>query len=230
MNDLEARRRLMADPHHLPPELQEAVARDPHLAALRAELVANDELLRGALTATPVPEGLADRIVLHARYGTRSRQRLAIAAAVAALAVAVSMVVEMRGSDPEQSRELAMMEHVATSRDEAANRGPVDAPALKASVAALGVDVRAGGYRVAQLGRCVIAGVESRHFILQTKSGAASYVVLPGAPASAPPERELTRYGLEGLFVQRDGATIGVFAPQGTSPRELRAMLHEVVG
>jgi hypothetical protein len=92
------------------------------------------------------------------------------------------------------------------------------------------VDVRPGAYRVTQLGRCVIAGIESRHFILQTKSGLASYVILPGAAADSPREGTLNRFGLEALFVKREGATIGVFAPQGTSARDLRTMLHEVVG
>lgn len=227
MNELEARRQLLADPRHISPELTAAVAGDPRLAALRDDLVRNDAAMQAELTATPVPEGLADRLVLRARYGSRPRWGLALAAAAAVLAIGVPGYLGMVGS-AEAARDEAMMQHVVESTGELQDNGYVAPAVLRAEVAVLGLQVTNAGFRVRHLGRCVIAGIESRHFVLQGPSGAISYVILPGAKGVFG-EREIEHGTMRGLFAQRDGFTVGVFGEGNVGRDELEQMMHAVV-
>jgi hypothetical protein len=229
MNELEARRQLLADPRRLTPELRAAVADDPRLAAFRDRLLAADEEMHRVLTASPVPAGLADRIVLHARYGARSRWRLAMAASVAAVALAFSAYM-VREPDPELARDTAILEHVAQNAGELAEDGRIEPAALRASVATLGVPVREGVTHVRHLANCVIDGIESRHFVVESARGIVSYVILPGASGrDASGGRMLSRDGFEALFVERAGVTIAVLAPKGASRKTLDAMMRDVV-
>jgi len=228
MNELEARRRLLADPRRLSPELRAAVADDPRLAAFRGELLAADEEMHRLLTAPPVPPGLADRIVLHARYGAPSGWRLAMAASVAAVAVAFAAYMA-HVPDPEIARDSAILEHVAQSADELAEDARIEPAALRASVAPLGVPLRDGVTHVRHLANCVIAGIESRHFVVQSPRGIVSYVILPGASGDDASGRVVSGDGFAALFVKRTGMTIGVLAPQGASRATLEAMMRDVV-
>lgn len=219
MSEFEARRELFTDPRHISPALAEEIAADPHLAALREELLAADREMHRVLTAPPVPEGLAERIVLRSRYASRSRWGLALAATVAALAVGVPSYLRIQAYDAELARDRAMIDHVAQSTGELEDDGRIEPAAFHASLEKLGVPVRTPGFRVRHLGNCVIAGIESRHFVVEGPTGPVTYVVLPGAGSSSSAERMIERDGMHGLFVQRAGATIGVFA-QGTPTRE----------
>ena len=227
MNEFEARRQLLSDPRRLSPEVRDAIEADPRLAALRDELLRTDDEMQRALTGAPVPEGLADRIVLRARYGRRSRWGLALAAAVAALAIGIPSYLRMQDRDRELERDHAIIEHVAEGATELNDDGRIEPAAWRSSVAALGVKVRDPGYRIRHLANCVIAGVESRHFVVQGPQGVVSYVILPGAKGNAS-ERELQEGAMRGLFVQRAGVTIGVMGHSGMRRAELEKMMREV--
>jgi hypothetical protein len=232
MNEIEARRALLSDPRHVPPALAEAIACDARLAALREELLAADAELRRALTAAPVPVGLADRIVLRARYGTGSRWSLGLAAAAAAVALALPAYLGKvdRQHALELARDEAMLQHVEDSVDELHDDGHIAPAVLRASVARIGVAVRTPAYRVRHLANCVIAGIESRHFVIDGPRGPVTYVILPGARGDAS-MRTLESGGMRGLFTRRAGATIGVFAAaKSASADELEAMLVSVAG
>ncbi len=227
MTELEARRQLLSDPRRLSPELRAAIEADPRLAALRDELLRTDAELQRTLTSAPVPDGLADRIVLRARYGSRSRWGLALAATVAALAIGVPSYLRMHDRELELARDHAIIEHVAEGTNELRDDGRIEPAAWRTSVAALGVNVRDPGYRIRHLANCVIAGVESRHFVVEGPRGVVSYVILPGAKGDAS-ERELREGAMHGLFVQRAGVTIGVFGQDGMERAELEKMMHAV--
>ena len=229
MTELEARRELLADPRHVSAALAEAIAADARLAAFREELLAADEELRRSLTEAPVPEGLAERIVLRSRYGSRSRWGLALAAAVAALAIGVPSYLRLAAYDAELARDQAMIEHVAQNRDELEDDGRIEPAAFRASLARLGVAVRPPALRVRHLANCVIAGIESRHFVVDGPGGPISYVVLPGASGSGEPERMLERDGVHALCAQRAGATIGVFTQRAASRAQLERWMRDVM-
>jgi len=228
MTEFEARRELLTDPRRISPELAQAMAADPRLAALREELLATDDRLRRVLTEAPVPEGLAERVVLRSRYAARSRWSLGLAAAVAALAIGVPSYLRIAAYDGELARDRAMIEHVAENEGEAEDDGRIEPAAFRASLARIGVAVPAPRWRVRHLANCVIAGIESRHFVVEGPGGPISYVILPGAGAGGS-ERMLERDGLHALFVQRAGATIGVFAEGSATREQLERWMHDVL-
>jgi len=96
-------------------------------------------------------------------------------------------------------------------------------------VAPLGVPLRDGVTHVRHLANCVIAGIESRHFVVQSPRGIVSYVILPGASGDDASGRVVSGDGFAALFVKRTGMTIGVLAPQGASRATLEAMMRDVV-
>src|SRR5258708_4300934 len=193
MNELEARRLLLADPHRLSPELQSMVDASPRLGELREELIRADDRVRDALTSTAVPAGLADRIVLNALHGNRSRWGLALAAAVVAAAIAVPWTLR----EPETGLERAMIEHVDRELAELEDNRGIEPALLRVSVAAFGIDVRDAGYRVRHLANCIVAGREGRHFTVDGPNGVVSFVVLPaqdpGGDAGVPMPEAGTR-------------------------------------
>ncbi len=223
MNELDARRGLLGDPRRLSPELQAEVDATPRLAAFRDELLRTDDEMSRLLTRVEVPSGLADRIVLRARYRDRSRWGLALAATVVAVAIAVPAYWGTRGTAFERE----MLEHVVASADELRDDGGVEPAVLRASVATLGVEVRDAGYRIRHLANCIVAGREGRHFTVDGPNGVVSFVVLPGVSGGS--AELLTLGGLRGVFMKRSGATIGVFAQGATDRAELEKVMLQVI-
>jgi Protein of unknown function (DUF3379) len=222
MNDIDARRQLLADPRRISPQLQAQVDSAPALAALRDELLRTDDEMRRELTRPEVPEGLADRIVLRARYGDRSRRGLALAASVVAFGVAISGYFVSRGP----ALERAMIEHVAEEVDELRDNPGIEPAVLRASVATLGVEVRDAGYRIRHLANCIVAGREGRHFTIDGPHGVVSFVILPGVSRGGPESMQVG--STQGRFLKRAGATIGVFAQGDASPAELETLMRRV--
>lgn len=225
MNLLDVRRALLADPRRIAPQVQDALEKDASLAALRDQVLRLDDEVRGALAAPEVPDGLAARLVLHARYRERSRWRLALAASVAALAFGLALAITLvPGAAADQE---AMMEHVAQGAGELRDDSGVEPAALHAAVMALGVDVRSAGYRVRHLANCVVAGREGRHFTVDGPSGVVTFLVLPSGTRGGP--EWIERSGLKARFIRRAGATIGIFAEARMDSAEMEGMLRRVV-
>ena len=223
MNPLEARRLLLADPHRISPELRAALDESPSLATYRDELLRADERVHAALTSTEVPDGLADRLVLQARYHDRSRWGLALAAAVVSLVVGVQIV---HAPNP-YGLERAMIDHVEAQADELKDDRGVEPAVLRASVSALGVQVKDSGYRIRHLGHCVVAGRQGRHFTIDGPNGVVSFVVLPGT-ATEDASVILRAGATRGVFMKRAGVTIGAFVQDATERADLEKLLSRV--
>ena len=223
MNPLEARRLLLADPHRISPELRAALDESPSLATFRDELLRADERVHAALTSTEVPDGLADRLVLQARYHDRSRWGLALAAAVVSIVVGVQFV----HTPHPYGLERAMIDHVEAQADELKDDSGVSPAVLKASVSAMGVELKDSGYRIRHLGHCVVAGRQGRHFTIDGPNGVVSFVVLPGT-ATDDASVLLRAGGTRGVFMKRAGVTIGAFVQDATERAELEKLLSRV--
>ncbi len=224
MNELEARRRLLADPRQVPRELEALLSRSPALRDFRAELLRRDAQLQHALTRPEVPAGLADRIVLRARYRERSRWALALAASVAALGIAIAVAPTLRDAP----LEAAMLSHVATEVGELQDNAGVAPAVLRASVRTLGVEVRDAGYRVRHLANCVIAGREGRHFTVDGPHGVVSFVVLPSSGEGSGKASLLQRNAMKGFFMPIGGMTIGVVAEGDVDRAQLERLARQV--
>ena len=227
MNPLEARRLLLADPRRTSAELGAALDEWPSLATFRDELLRSDEQLHDALTATDVPGGLADRLVLQARYHERSRWGLALAAALVSIAVGIPPILEVFQGPQSHGLARAMIEHVDEQVGELQDDSGVEPAVLRASVSALGVRLKDSGYRIRHLGNCVVAGREGRHFTIDGPNGVVSFVVLPATDTED--ASVLLRSGAtRGVFMKRAGVTIGAFVQDATERAELEKLLSRV--
>jgi len=223
MTELEARRLLLADPRHLTPELREAIAHNPALALIRDELLELDDRVRHELTSAPLPDPLADRMVLGARYGRAPRMRLAIAAAVAALAVALPWSLMQTSGDED-----AMIDHVRESIWELRDNPGVPSGVVRASLAELGVGFADSAVRIRHLGRCVVAGRQGRHFTIDGPQGVISFVVLPAKEGIVVAD-SVHKGDTLGVFERRGGVLVGAFGSSAMEPAELRKLLERVL-
>jgi len=223
MNELEARRLLLADPRHLSDELRDAIAREPALGEFRDELLALDARAHAALTEAPLPHGLADRLVLRARFGGSPPIRLAIAAAVAAAAIMLPWHFIESPSD-----ELAMLDHVRESTWELGDNPGVAPAAARAALAQVGVRLADSTYRIRHLGHCVVAGRESRHFTIDGPTGIVSFVILPASKQPLAAD-SLRKDNLVAVYEQRGGVLLGAFSGSGMDGAALRQLMKGVI-
>lgn len=136
--------------------------------------VAFDEVLRGAL-ATPVPDGLADR-VLFQRHSSWPRRALslALAASVLLFITIAAQPLWLRGLAPAD----ALLAHVLV--EEQFER----VFAHHASGDAMPVALREAGFNLAQseveyLGVCPVPGGKGHHFVVHSAQGEASLILIP---------------------------------------------------
>lgn len=223
MNELEARRQLLADPRHLSPELRDTIAGLPALDDFRRDLLDLDERVHTALTEPALPHGLADRMVLRARYGGTPRVRLAIAAALAAAAIMIPWHFVQPDSD-----ELAMLDHVRESTWELGDDPGVSQGVVRASLNELGVRLADTTFRVRHLGRCVVAGREGRHFTIDGPQGIVSFVILPGSREPVVTD-SLRKGDTVAVYEQRGDVLLGAFASSSMERGALRKLMKGVL-
>jgi hypothetical protein len=223
MNELDARRQLLADPRHLTPELSDAIAERPALGALRDDLLDLDERVQAALTEAPLPHGLADRMVLGARYSGAPKVRLAIAAAVAAMAITVSWHYVQPPSD-----EVAMLDHVRESVEELRDNRGVSQGIARASLSELGVGLADASYRIRHLGRCVVAGRQGRHFTIDGPEGVVSFMVLPASRGEVVTD-SLRKGDTVAVYERRGDVLLGAFTSAPMEGAALRKLMKHVL-
>ena len=225
MNSLEARRALLADPRRSTPELEEAIRLDAQLVSLRQQLLAaNDQLSRAFAEVIP-PSGLADRIILRARYRTRSRLLAGIAATVLVAVVSVAML----GRDTASPIAVAMLDHVVENLDELSDNGQVPVQKVKASLAQLDVGFADLGYRVRHLSECVVAGRIGRHLVMDTPEGRVSFLILPKRLGEMAGREQLRKGIFQAVLRPSDQVAIGAFGDRSMDAAKLEAMMQRVL-
>lgn len=133
-----------------------------------------DEALRNALS-TPVPEGLADRVLFqrHSNWPRRALS-LALAASVMFFITITAQPLWLRGLAPAD----ALLAHVLV--EEQFER----VFAQHASGNAMPVALREAGFNLSQngveyLGVCPVPGGKGHHFVVQSAQGEASLILIP---------------------------------------------------
>jgi hypothetical protein len=214
MNCFELRRSKLATPRELNAEAEAHLRECPACAAFAAKLDVFEEALESEVR-TPVPDGLADRVLLqlqqrtnypHAEASTAERVR-AVArnvakaeiglthwwgwrtgfAVVATLVVGVSIV--LFNAWPVQDQGLAIADiahdaHVMQERLEDLGDAPATDPgALPSVLAASGIRLPSDFREIRYVGPCGPADRTGQHIVMQTQSGMASLVLMPGESA-----------------------------------------------
>lgn len=225
MNEMDARRQLLADPHHLDAQLEAQLRADANLAALRASLLACDNAIAEELVTVVPPKGLSDRIILRARYRKSARWGLALAASTL-LAAAITFGL-MPGSPEAVS--VAMIDHVIASPEELADDGVVSNERARASLQQIGVSLRGSGYLIRHIGECVVAGRVGRHIVVNTTAGLVTLLVLPTSSGELSRQRTLNKGNFVALILPQPKLAVAVVGSSGMAPSQLESLARQML-
>lgn len=190
MNCLEFRRLVLTAPRQITAEQQAHLERCAHCAEF-AQNVAHDEAAIEQAMLVPVPEGLAERVLL--RHGIRSPNRWGTLALAASLLVAVGVAFYSHEA-PRQGDEIASAQLAGASQHAMAaisyvldhepqllkeNRAG-DPKVMRAALSELGLSLPANIGSVRYLGSSVLAdGSRGEHIVLQTPYGQVTLILMP---------------------------------------------------
>ena len=190
MNCLEFRRLVLTGPRQITAERQAHLERCTRCAEF-AQNVAHDEAAIEQAMLVPVPEGLAERVLL--RHGIRSPNRWGTLALAASLLVAVGVAFYSHEA-PRQGDEIVSAQLAGASQHAMAaisyvldhepqllkeNRAG-DPKVMRAALSELGLSLPANIGSVRYLGSSVLPdGSRGEHIVLQTPYGQVTLILMP---------------------------------------------------
>lgn len=164
-------------------------------AALAREVERFDAEIRGAMLV-PVPEGLAERVLLRHKVRGPARFRgfrFGVWALAASLIIALGAVIQLYwATNGDQERvataaavgeghaAIAAITYVLDHEPQLLKANVSGDPAvLKSAIARLGLNLPAEGTTVRYLGKCPIPSGEGEHLVLQTPFGQVTLILVP---------------------------------------------------
>jgi len=180
MKCLEFHRAKLADPHRVPPEAQAHAAQCAACAAFAHSVDEAERELEHAL-ATPVPEGLADRVLLRVHAPRTAWKMWALAASVV-LGVGLALSAMFYRPAPAERYAREAIAHVAMEPESFHTVNAGDARALGELMRATGARLKAplGSVRYVKL--CPVDGGTGLHIVFETPEGLATLLIVPGQP------------------------------------------------
>lgn len=183
MNCLDFRRTKLADPARLPDEARAHLADCAPCAAFAREVDEKERELERAL-AIPVPEGLADRAILHSRSPRQAWWRWALAASVALLlAFGASQLLLTRSTD---AYARLAIEHVVMEPESLTSVHNADAEAFRAVVQNFGATLKEMPGTIRYVRLCPVEDGFGWHVVFETPQGLATIILVPGKRLPAP--------------------------------------------
>ncbi len=183
MNCLEFHRLKLADPRRLSAEAQTHLEGCPDCFAFAQDVDRSERKLEQALI-TPVPDGLADRMLLGRRGSSRRVWRVWALAASVVLATALT-VVYLGSAPPDQYARLAI-EHLVNEPEALTTLRDADAEAFRTIVQNFGGTVKALPGRVRYIRLCPLEdGTTGWHIVFETPEGLATLLLVPGKQPDA---------------------------------------------
>jgi len=189
MNCFEFRRLILANPRERTRELEAHMAQCTSCNELAREVENFEGRIQEAVLV-PVPEALAERVLLRQELRGRSRYRAwALAASlVAALGLGIYFYPFIVGEEPVQVASSLGTSHPAVKaivhvrQDEPRmleqSRG-VDPVAVRAAFTRRGLNVPGGGTTVVYFDKCPMTGGAGEHVVLQTPFGQVTLILMP---------------------------------------------------
>lgn len=175
MNCLEFRRDKLADPRRLSPE---AAAHLNDCAACRgfAAEVDENEARLAAVLDVPVPEGLAERIVLRRKTQTRFSPRLGMLAASLVLTFAFGLHQWKDAGSQEYAR--LAIEHVMHEPESFTSTRLADPELLRRVMHTFGGEMQASLGRVRYMKLCPVPEGTGWHIVFETEQGQLATLIL----------------------------------------------------
>ncbi|SHI08980.1 DUF3379 family protein [Ferrimonas marina] len=191
MDELEFRRRIYAEPNSKDTELKHAAGEAPGRDAFWQELQALDAQI-GQAAKIPVPDDLADRLLLqqnlvvHKQQKRRHRWQLAAAASVA-FAVGLTFTLNQRTQNDLGTHALAHVAHEEGFVD-TIDEG-VTLTALNTKLAALGGRMDSMPGQIYYANFCDFDGIRSLHVVMGSEQGRVTLFYIPKEGNQRLPER-----------------------------------------
>ena len=183
MNCLEFHRGKLADPHRLSAQALAHAGACASCAAFARSVDESDQHLEEAL-ASPVPDGLADRIILRSRTKSRAWRAWALAASVIlAVAVAFSIVRQPKNAADQYAR--LAIEHVMMEPESLTTIRNADQPALQTIVQDFGGRLKAPPGTIRYIRLCPVEDGTGWHIVFETPEGLATLILVPEKPLRA---------------------------------------------
>lgn len=192
MNCFEFRRLILADPRVRTPEQEQHLAQCAACADVVRGLESFEARIHDAIYA-PVPEALADRVLLRQKIRAPALQAWALAASlVAALGVGIHFYRAPVGEDERlltaatlgaKHPAVAAIAHVLDEEPRMLeqNRG-VDPVVMRTAFARLGLNAPASGTTVLYFDKCPMTGGAGDHVVLKTPFGRVTLILVPDQP------------------------------------------------
>lgn len=177
MNCLDYRRLKLADPRRLPPQAHAHEQGCESCAAFAREVEAGELELQRAL-ATPVPDGLAERIVL--RTGGRAVRRAPLWALAASVVLALGLglgYLRFKESGGDAYARLAI-EHVVMEPESLTTLRNAEPEAFRRAVESFGATLRQPLERVRYVRLCPFDDGMGWHIVFETPDGLATLILV----------------------------------------------------
>lgn len=177
------------------------------------------------VATVPVPDGLAEQIILRLQKPRwLDRSYLAMAATIV-LAVVASLTFYLAPDRNEVAEAFAA--HVASEPEVLRERGSIEPAKLVAALSQYGGNLEAPLGEVRHLGLCPILGVMAYHILVQTEYGPATLILLPQTRAST--ARPLVREGFAVVVVPLQGGSLGILADTPDRARKVESLIQSRV-
>ena len=177
------------------------------------------------VATVPVPDGLAEQIILSLQKPRwLDRSYLAMAATVV-LAVVASFTFYLAPDRNEVAEAFAA--HVASEPEVLRERGSIEPAKLVAAFSRYGGSLAGPVGEVRHLGLCPILGVMAYHIVVQTEYGPATLILLPQTRAST--ARPLVREGFAVVVVPLQGGSLGILADTPDRARKVESLIQSRV-
>ncbi len=192
MNCLEFRRLKLAEPKLTSEEARAHASECPACLAFSRSVDESEAALDRAL-AVPVPEGLADRILL--RQGARRQAGRWAYALAASLIVAVTagVFVATRETDSAKHARIAI-EHVLEEPQSLTTVHNADPERFATIVREFGGNLKEPLGRVRYIKLCPVEQGQGWHIVFETPRGLATLILVPDRPIAAAATASLGRY------------------------------------
>ncbi len=175
MNCLEFRREKLADPRRLSREAQTHLGECAACRGFAVEVNENEEHLAASLDV-PVPEGLAERIVLRRKAGTRFSPRLGMLAASLVLTFAFGLHQWKDAGSQEYAR--LAIEHVMHEPESFTTARSADPELFRRVMHNFGGELQASLGRVRYMKLCPVPEGTGWHIVFETEEGQLATLIL----------------------------------------------------
>lgn len=180
MDDLEFRRRCLADPHDTAEDFRAKCGEDPDHAQFVAAQIRFDQAIRRVLLGIEPPAGLAQRILARQGLGARPQGReirryMAMAASLI-LIVGLSWFVSRAPADLPHT----VLAHIYGELDHLNGDGAYPRDRLAAVLSEAGPELHGSLGTVRYAGTCHIRRHDGAHLVVQGQHGAVTVLLMPG--------------------------------------------------